>query len=1631
MAANLTPLKSADVNVVTLPSPTPVAGASAGASGGASVLANGDNLKVLAPASTVAPGAVQNPAPGSALIVGPVGPPGATGASGLQGPPGATGFPGQPGPPGPAASQGATGATGDQGEAGATGSTGAVGATGASGIQGATGVGGAVGATGSVGSTGATGLTGAVGATGTQGATGATGPASEFQWSFSTQTSGTPSSAGVYLNNATLNSVTAIAFSNLTGAGASVSSFLAALPQGTMIAITDTVSGAYFTATVIGTAINNTTWYSVPVSHVAGSGTFGNGDTVVVCFAFQGATGSTGQKGATGATGAVGPAGQSIQWQYDNVTITMSDPASGFFRFNSYTVSSATEMAFSWFMTGGIDFAGGLAALAAGAIIEISDLTTPGGTASFRVTGAPTINGGWVLVPVAFIRSSDTLYGNDNCFFAFFFSGATGPDGATGATGIQGATGVGATGATGIQGVTGDTGPAGATGVQGATGVTGPTGGEGATGATGVQGATGNAGPTGGQGATGATGLQGIQGTVGATGVAGATGSTGGQGSTGATGQFAPFTWTYSSTITMANPTPGFWRANNATLSGATNIALSYGPNAGSNLDSYIPGLPLRTTIQILDVASGAVAFFQVDGSVSDNLSWAEIPVAFIAGTGTFTNNDNCSIQFASVVGATGATGTSGVQGSTGATGVAGGQGATGIQGVTGDTGPAGATGATGLTGPQGSTGATGIQGATGVGATGATGATGAVGASGWTPEFQFRFASQNSGAADTGYLYFDHPTLSSVTTIGISTTALPGTGFASVLAWLPIGTLITITDQSTGSFFCGFVSGAPTNNTTWYSVPVTYVAGFGAFSDSDYLTVLISPQGATGVQGPTGAQGATGIQGETGSTGAQGATGATGIQGIQGDTGTTGAQGATGATGVQGIQGNTGLTGAQGSTGATGIQGIQGTQGATGATGTIGATGPAGPQGATGTQGATGVGSTGATGIQGATGSQGIQGATGTQGATGIAPLSWLFASGTTDVDPGVASFAFDNVDPVSASNIYIHNTGINTCGGRPALTTLCTVGSLIAIIDPVGGGAWTFLVDNPLDTSQTGFVGIPVTNKFGSSTPPGAGASCLFSFEMLGATGATGSDGAQGATGATGVTGIQGATGSQGPQGTQGATGTQGPQGATGVVGATGAPGAQGATGATGVGSTGATGAAGQAVQWQYDTSTTMSMPASGFFRLNNTDLSSVTEIAFSSALYGGTLWASALLLLTTGTAIEIGDLTQSTNAATFSVSGSPTGNSGWVSVPVVFHSDALSGGFQNNDLCLFSFIFPGATGATGLSGAQGSTGATGVTGGQGATGSTGVTGGQGATGATGSQGATGPTGTLGATGATGLTGAVGATGAAGPSFACGRLIYVNSTTIRFIPYNGNVVRINGSVYQIPAAGISAGISGVTVNGTAGQTLANNTTYLVSVSSAGILKYWEAIAAGWYSHGPDTTTGNIGTEVIWNSGGTVPQPNDTVVGMVYVSGNAFVDSGANMIGLLSWFNRRKKICVQGIGNVNTTSPSIVSLSSNLIYILCWGDETVDVSLNGQGETTGSYAYYAIGVDGTTSLSGSNYVYGPGTNPAGAAFSPLNIVAWYQPPEGLNSYGAIGGAVSGSGTLTLNNAGLQGVTRG
>jgi hypothetical protein len=254
-------------------------------------------------------------------------------------------------------------------------------------------------------------------------------------------------------------------------------------------------------------------------------------------------------------------------------------------------------------------------------------------------------------------------------------------------------------------------------------------------------------------------------------------------------------------------------------------------------------------------------------------------------------------------------------------------------------------------------------------------------------------------------------------------------------------------------------------------------------------------------------------------------------------------------------------------------------------------------------------------------------------------------------------------------------------------------------------------------------------------------------------------------------------------------------------------------------------------------------------------------------------------------------------------------------------------------------------------------------------------------------------------------------------GPT-SSGRLTFVSATAIKFAPYNGDLIKINGTIFQIPAAGI-AGVANtsVFVNGVGGSNLAATTFYYVYAfnNSGTITADFRTDGNG---HLPSDTAGNIGTEVRV-SAGTTKDDTRTLIGMVRTNGSSqFADSLAQRF-VVSWFNRRTIGTSASFSTTRTTtSTTLVELNTEIRNeFLTWNDEAVLAFFAGGGfsSTTGGGATVSTDVtyDGATGEMAT--LFDPGTvnlfYPVAAHHSKNGLA------EGYHFATVAGKVVSGTGS--------------
>lgn len=192
-------------------------------------------------------------------------------------------------------------------------------------------------------------------------------------------------------------------------------------------------------------------------------------------------------------------------------------------------------------------------------------------------------------------------------------------------------------------------------------------------------------------------------------------------------------------------------------------------------------------------------------------------------------------------------------------------------------------------------------------------------------------------------------------------------------------------------------------------------------------------------------------------------------------------------------------------------------------------------------------------------------------------------------------------------------------------------------------------------------------------------------------------------------------------------------------------------------------------------------------------------------------------------------------------------------------------------------------------------------------------------------------------------------------------GRLTWVSTTAVKFAPWYGDLIKINGVVYQIPAAGI-AGVANtsVFVNGTGASNLAASTVYWVYafINSSTVTADFRSAS----THATSSTAGNVGTEILTGD------DTRTLIGMVRTNASSqFVDSSTQRF-TRTWFNNERVAIVSPGMNGTTTSTTNVEISSaGRTEFLVWSHELVDLSHTGTAYNSLAAAstYSSISFDG------------------------------------------------------------------
>jgi hypothetical protein len=237
----------------------------------------------------------------------------------------------------------------------------------------------------------------------------------------------------------------------------------------------------------------------------------------------------------------------------------------------------------------------------------------------------------------------------------------------------------------------------------------------------------------------------------------------------------------------------------------------------------------------------------------------------------------------------------------------------------------------------------------------------------------------------------------------------------------------------------------------------------------------------------------------------------------------------------------------------------------------------------------------------------------------------------------------------------------------------------------------------------------------------------------------------------------------------------------------------------------------------------------------------------------------------------------------------------------------------------------------------------------------------------------------------------------------------VATSGTVLTLTPVDGQFIKIAGTIYSIPSAGVTLSNSG----------LSSSTRYYIyaNISSGNV-----TLSASTTGYATDTTAGNVGVRI--KSGDNT----FTLVGMIYTSsGSQFVDTASGR-QVLSYFNRLDKYLYGSGGNYSTTSTSQVVVTPALINSLNWADDGICVFLGGQcGMTNGGYGAIKAVFDNSTSNNYGMFQISYGVTNVNY---PTMVGGWSQPSEGYHSY-YIALSADSSGTITLLNTSATGYVRG
>jgi hypothetical protein len=269
----------------------------------------------------------------------------------------------------------------------------------------------------------------------------------------------------------------------------------------------------------------------------------------------------------------------------------------------------------------------------------------------------------------------------------------------------------------------------------------------------------------------------------------------------------------------------------------------------------------------------------------------------------------------------------------------------------------------------------------------------------------------------------------------------------------------------------------------------------------------------------------------------------------------------------------------------------------------------------------------------------------------------------------------------------------------------------------------------------------------------------------------------------------------------------------------------------------------------------------------------------------------------------------------------------------------------------------------------------------------------------------------------------------GSAGDVPSAGQLTFASATVLKFAPFKGNKIKINGSIYTIPNGGIAGlGNTSVFVNGVAGQNLVANTTYLIFafINSGTVTADFRTAA----THATSTTSGNEGVEILTGN------DTRTLIGICRTLAGSpqFADSPLQRL-VRSWFNdNTAQLLAPQTAPTSTGATSYAILGPTVEWVN-FANEVVQLHYNA-GSFSNSIAttvLTSIGLDG--GLTGIDGAFSYRATYADTNSQESVVNATFQPSEGYHWAYPMGMVVTGGATVTwwvyTNSAGFRPALQG